>query len=60
MIHVCHSIKIKFGSFSLPDMQEIVTSTPFEALPKTEARSVKTRYEKAWQYADIPLTNSVL
>jgi tetratricopeptide (TPR) repeat protein len=27
---------------------------------KTEARLVRTRYEKAWQYADIPLTNSVL
>lgn len=27
---------------------------------KTEARSVRMRYEKAWQYADIPLTNSVL
>ncbi len=27
---------------------------------KTEARLVRMRYEKAWQYADIPLTNSVL
>lgn len=27
---------------------------------KTEARLVKMRYEKAWQYADVPLTNSVL
>ncbi len=27
---------------------------------KTEARLVKLRYERAWQYADIPLTNSVL
>jgi hypothetical protein len=30
---VCHSIKIKFGSFFLPDTQEIVKSTPFEGLP---------------------------
>jgi tetratricopeptide (TPR) repeat protein len=27
---------------------------------KSEALLVKIRYEKAWQYADIPLTNSVL
>ena len=27
---------------------------------KTEAQLFKVRYEKAWQYADVPLTNSVL
>ncbi len=27
---------------------------------KAEAQLVKMRYEKAWQYADVPLTNSVL
>jgi tetratricopeptide (TPR) repeat protein len=27
---------------------------------KAEAQLVKMRYDKAWQYADVPLTNSVL
>lgn len=27
---------------------------------KVEAQLVKIRYEKAWQYADVPLTNSVI
>jgi tetratricopeptide (TPR) repeat protein len=27
---------------------------------KADAQLVKMRYEKAWQYADVPLTNSVL